>query len=357
MSVCRNMTEPNKIHFFEPWIGNNYDQGFEGVKILVVGVCHICSYECPYRSRCSTPEGIREMDYLCPDYSRQSDQEWFNFHNFNNIEIGSFVECDASYPAYKSFTYYMLRCVGNLPTEKRRQLWDYVAFTNFLQILHHDGNNLPASEDLFDSDYIAFKEVVNQLEPEAIFAWNNEIRDCLKRHRADFIYVGKADIQFGISIYIFMPAQTRLKGKKLAKLRYRYNIVSETHLFGWYKKLVVKHLGKSLSQGENSIQIKKLAESLKDLVEMRMLGATETGLYFSDSFNGQWSSLLKGVFLAAVKEEFPNAGQGFNKGMEEIFDESLATNKRDISLLNETQKLMAEKIRDKFPSYFRKNNF
>lgn len=121
---------------------------------------------------------------------------------------------------------------------------------------------------------------------------------------------------------------------------------------------MVRHLGNSIGQGENSIQIMKLAESLKDLVEIRMLGATETGLYFSDShYYGQWSSLLKGVFLAAVKEEFPNAGQGFNKGMEEIFDESLATNKRDISLLNETQRLMTEKIRDMFPSYFRKNNF
>lgn len=351
------MNETDKTYFFEPWVGDNYDQGFEGVKTLVVGVCHICSYDCPYHSRCSTPDGIREMDYLCPDYSRQSNQEWFNLHNFNNIEIGSFIECDASYPAYKSFTYYMLRCVGNLPTEKRSQLWDYVSFTNFLQFLHYDGNSLPNDKDLFESAYYAFKEVVDELKPETIFAWNDEIRDCLKKHRKDFVYVGKADIQFGISIYIFMPVQTRLKGKKLAKLRYRYSIVSETHQFGWYKKLVVKHLGNSLGQGENSIQIKKLAESLKDLVEMRMLGATETELYFSDSFNGQWSSLLKGVFLAAVKAEFPDAGQGFNKGMEEIFGESLATNKRDLKALSEKEKKLAIRIRDKFPRHFKKNNF
>lgn len=351
------MNENYKTYFFEPWVGVHYDQGFEGVKTLVVGVCHICSYDCPHHNRCSSPEGIQEMDYLCPDYSRQLDQEWFNLHNLNNIEIGSFVECDASYPAYKSFTYYMLRCVGNLPTEKRCQLWDYVAFTNFLQFLHHDGNSLPENKDLFEGAYPAFMEVVNELEPETIFAWNDEIRDCIKSHREDFVYVGKADIQFGISIYIFMPVKTRLKGKKLAKLRQRYNIVSETHQLGWYKKLVVKHLGKSLGQGENSIQIKKLAESLKDLVEIRILGATETGLYFSDSSYGKWSSLLKGVFLAAVKAEFPDAGQGFNKGMEEIFCETLATNKRDIKAISKSEKILAIRIRDKYPRYFQKNYF
>lgn len=321
-----------RSYFFEPWVGERYREGFKGVRTLVAGVCHICSAECRFHRECASSAGVRERDCRCPDYSAREDQEYYRLSNSNNIEITSFIDGDTSYPAYKLFTYYMLKCAENLPPEKKLELWDHLAFTNFLQFMHDDTEMLPEDQAVYENDYPAFRELVERLEPEVVIVWNDRVKECVKSHPEDFKYLGKANLPFGIFLYVFKPKDSPLAGDRLSRLRYRLGIKSEPRSLKWYKDLLRKHIGKCFSEsGEGKEKsISRFANILMDLVGDGYLGATEENLYFLDSDDHEWTSRLKGYFLSKIKYSFPDLGRGLNPGIEGIFKERLATNKKQV---------------------------
>lgn len=340
-------------YFFEPWIGNNYEKGFIGVRTLVVGVCHTCIYPCEFHLQCSSAEGVWEHDTDCPYYAKFEDKDYYRLRNSNDIEITSFIDGDGAYPAYKLFTYYMLKCAGDLSSEKKRELWDYVAFTNFLQFYHRDPDMLPSAPSLYAEAYPAFCEMMKRVNPEVVYVWNDEIKECLKAHKEDFVYLGKANLTFGVSLYIFMPHVSQLKGLRLDRLRYRLGIQSENHRLGWYRKLLKKHLEKSIYDTESNKGkiINHLAQRLMDLVGDGILGATENNLYFKDTDQHRWTSQLKGFFLVSVHHAYPAFGRGFNPGMEAIFGERLSTNRRAPNESAGSEGKIARAIRRAFASH------
>lgn len=318
-------------YFFEPWIGERYGEGFKGMKTLVVGSCHLCTLTCEFRKQCSSPHEVWAQDDTCPHYSKHEDRGFYRLRNSNIIEITSFIDGDAPYPTYKLFSYYLLGCNGDLSSEKKRELWDHVAFTNFLQSFHDDPDALPSGAVLYEEAYHAFFEVMERLNPEVVYVWNESIKECLKTHKEDFYYIGKAGLSFGIALYVFRPMKSRLTGTRLDKLRYRLDIKSEKHRLGWYIRLLNKHIGSCISESSpnEGKTINRLARGLMDLVDDGILGATEDGLYFKDSDKYNWDSQLKGFFLISVRQAFDTFGRGFNSGMEAIFGERLATNRRN----------------------------
>lgn len=321
--------ESGERYFLEPWVGSRYEEGFKGVRTLVVGVCHFCNVACPHHNLCGTSEGIWERDADCPFYADREEREYYRLSNSNNIEITSFISADAPYPAYKLFTYYMLQCAGNLSLEKRSELWERLAFTNFLQFMHDDTVTMPDDPAVYEKDYPAFRELVEGLKPEAILVWSDEVKKCIKSHEDEFHYLGKADLPYGIPLYVFKPKNSGLNGSRLSKLRYRLGIKSEKHSEKWYVALLEKHIGRCFStdSDEKGQQMRRLANIFMDLVGDGYLGATEDALYFVDSDHHQWTSRLKGYFLQKIKHSFPDFGRGLNPGIEAIFNERLATNK------------------------------
>lgn len=340
-------------YFFEPWIGENYEEGFMGVRTLVVGVCHSCTCQCEFREQCSTAEGIWEHDSKCPNYSKHEDKDYYRLRNSNLIEITSFIDGDADYPTYKLFTYYMLKCAGDLSSEKKREVWDHVAFTNFLQFFHGDKDSLPTEPALYEKSYPAFYEIMEKTRPEVVYVWNDEIKESLKGHKEDLTYLGKANLPFGLSLYIFLPRDSKLKGTRLGRLRYRLGIQPEKHRIGWYRNLLMKHLDKSIFEQESDKgkTIEHLANKLMDLVDDGVLGATEDNLYFRDTDQHSWSSQLKGFFLVTVRKAYSTFGRGFNPGIEAIFGERLSTNRRNPDKLHGREAKMAQIISKHFPPH------
>ena len=81
---------------------------------------------------------------------------------------------------YQRFAAYMGKHLG---TEDYDTVWEYLAFTNYVQFF------LPATNgsfretmwsDLSERDFAAFTEVVQQLQPDIVVVWGNVINSALK---------------------------------------------------------------------------------------------------------------------------------------------------------------------------------
>lgn len=346
-------------YFFEPWIGDGYEEGFYGLKTLAVGVCHFCTEDCPHTAVCRNPDSIWEKDQDCPFYASREDKAYYRLSNSNIIEITSFIDRDASYPSYKIFTYYMLKCAGDLGSEKRASLWNRIAFTNYLQFYHNDTEMTPKDAATYDAAYPTFRTLIDRLTPDVVYVWSKDIKECFKRNNDRLRYVGKADLEYGLELYVFKRDTSRLGGSQIAKLRYRLGIKSEKHKERWYKKLLKTHLGASIDTDKKRLDtIKNLANDLYELANAGIIGAAEDHLYFRNSETGVWTSRLKGVFLAKIKMKYPCFGRHFNTGMKAIFKDevNLDTNKRDTSNIKESEWRINNKLEKIFAVSKKKDN-
>lgn len=347
-----NSSFPTRSYFFEPWIGTAYKEGLKGVKTLIVGVCHFCKVQCQFYNQCATHDGVKNLDLTCPFYADRSDREYYRLSNSNNIEITSFIDGDAPYPAYKLLTYYMLKCSGDLPSDKKSELWEHIAFTNYLQFFHNNSGALPEEISLYEKDYPAFRELVEFLAPEVVYVWNDKVKDCIKSHKDDFRYLGKADLRFGIDLFVFKPKDSKLDGLRLNRIRYQLGIKCEKNSIRWFRTLLDKYLGKCFIQSPDDKE--RFAYILKELVDDGYLGTTEENLYFADSDYYQWTSRLKGYFLSKIKYSFPDLGRGLNPGIEGLFNERLATNKRHVENPKPWERKILNALDSIFPNPRRK---
>ena len=101
-------------YFFKPRVGKDYQDGFMGLRTLVLGAYHYCWYDkCRYFKECVT-------------------EEYYRLSNSNVIEIDSYLE-GGHCPAYSSFTHRMLGKKSFLGSEARASFWERVAFYNWIQ--------------------------------------------------------------------------------------------------------------------------------------------------------------------------------------------------------------------------------
>ena len=163
----------SKHHFFEPYVGNHYKEGIHGKKILVLGASFYCNcVKCPFFASCTSVilKDSSEFDSKCPEYKSAGKQL--------HLEPCYCVE-DAP-TTYQRFAAYMGKHLG---TEDYDTVWEYLAFTNYVQFF------LPATNgsfretmwsDLSERDFAAFTEVVQQLQPDIVVVWGNVINSALK---------------------------------------------------------------------------------------------------------------------------------------------------------------------------------
>lgn len=326
-------------YFFDPRKGRLYDEGFLGLKTLIVGVAHICTHECRYHEKCKYPGTIREMDRECPLYKGRGD--YYRLSNSNEIEICSFIDGDAKYPAYSSFTYYMLGASDVLTPEMKSSFWESVAFTNYFQVFHDNDELSGISERTFEGAYGSLVEVADMLRPDVVLVWNPVVCESIRKsvdHR--FRYVGKADMSFHLSVFVFVTAEGKSKGAHLRKLYYRLGVKSEGHKNSWYENLVSRHLGKAIpDDGYKKKKIGVIAEKLHDWVTSGWLKATDSALYFSDTDTVKWKTAYIGMFVRNLKIKF-GLMRGANEGLSAMFSTpSIEKYHCDESRVNEKDRL------------------
>lgn len=339
-------------YFFPPRIGPNYIGGFDGLRTLIVGPHMICEIDCPHKHKCADSTSVRDMDTHCPVYAGL-DPEVMRLSNANDIEVSAYINGEGAYPAYSAFTYYMLGKQDYLSEDDKRRLWNAVAFTNFLQ--HLRPSDQPCDPALFEHDYEAFKEAYDTLDPkpEVLYVWNTLVKDCLKKHPTDFRYIGKADMGYALSVYIFVSTVNPPKSQQLRRLKYRRGVRSEKHFEGWYQTLVHRHLGRSFTGNDATVRVQKirLAHLLKSWVDSGWLGADEDSLYFRDSDTMRWTSTHIGYFLKKIKDGF-GLQKGTNEGIAAMFNEpNVAKCPNDIRRLGTPDRLIS-----KIEEYFGKSS-
>lgn len=337
-------------YFFRPWKGAQYEKGWKGLRTLVVGVAHICTLSCPHHVKCGNPGTVKDMDRRCPVYDGKD--EYYSLSNSNDIEIQSFIDGEARYPAYSAFTYYMTKKRDTLPSETKAEFWNSVAFTNFLQYFL-DNDELDGLEKVpvqtISGAFHAFCQVCEGLKPQVIFAWNPKVCEWLKSQAGTFRYLGQADMAFQLSVYVFAPASGGVEGNNLRKLRYDLGIKSEFHRSGWYKDLVDKYLGQYIRTGNgggNSYisyknNVKGIAETLEECVKDGTLGSSGDCLYFRNSDRYKWTTTHIGWFIKMLKISY-GLEQGSNDALARMFNEyGMTKYSSDITRIREDDNLLS----------------
>ena len=161
-------------YFFKPRVGNDYQEGFMGLRTLVLGAYHYCWYDkCRYFKKCVMEGRAADYDTVCPEYERI-------------IEIDSYLEGE-HYPTYDSFTHRMLGKKSYLGPESRASFWERVAFYNWIQ--HYlpgpvEDFSYDRWEPVFMQDLPAFEDVLREFRPQAVLVWTEPLRQFLDRHCA-----------------------------------------------------------------------------------------------------------------------------------------------------------------------------
>lgn len=200
--------------FFQPRIGQHYQEGFRGYRTLVLGVKHHCTLRhCRYYSDCVNNRNCASYDaqclaYDCSNYvngrkmcedcislngkhccyfeqrTMEEKHDSFLLSQSNIIEINAFLEENDHYPAYTYFTKLVLNKSDDLSDDEKTDFWEHAAFYNYLQYFC-DSPQVPDYEEdgliYRQEDWEAFQELMVKLDPEVIFVWNSALKVLLDK--------------------------------------------------------------------------------------------------------------------------------------------------------------------------------
>ena len=168
----------NTNYFFKPrYIKDKYEKGYKGYKTLVLGVFHVCLCDCKFRDECF--KNTAKYDRECPEYKDRD--EYYALSNSNEIEVESYLEQVHSHYSYGYITKYFYKTNKTVPEAQKREFWDSIAFTNFLQNMHMSYKTLEYEEnkEMFNNNIPAFKTLLDELQPEVIYVIDKAVKDCL----------------------------------------------------------------------------------------------------------------------------------------------------------------------------------
>lgn len=318
-----------KKSFFEPRTGSRYKDGYKGMKTLILGSHFYCPYQdCRYlHSACASSKSIREMDWKCPYYISKDNTEYYRLSNSCEIELESFLE-GFQYASFSAFTYLMLERRDYLTEDEKRNFWEQVAFTNYLQHYLPDGYmpDYTGNEKLFDADYEAFIEVLEELNPQVVFVWGQTVKDCLVAH-GDLTFLGMTKLPV-LSVYVFTyegKGSQPLSKAELKDLMVRYQISTEKLQTEWIRELIVRAYqnpkavdllvplpGKREKNGGEDSPIYDFATLLKRCATQKLIVRAGDRLAFS----AHLKRLHKEKFLQLVKSHFqvpPYSNEAFER--------------------------------------------
>lgn len=169
--------------FFRPRLcRERYEQGWEGYRTLALGAFFVCEREkCPFREACL--RDTAQFDVKCPDYAGM-DASYYCLSNSARIEVDSYLEGSARYPTYTSITKYLLRTNLHVPDERKEELWESIAFANYLQNHQPCFDTLDYGRDaaLLDGSLPAFVQLLERISPELLYVFDTAVADCLRAH-------------------------------------------------------------------------------------------------------------------------------------------------------------------------------
>ncbi len=168
--------QKNSSRFFNPRTGEKYDTGINGKKILVVGDSFYClKTACEYHSKCTDTEQNDSSTYnlICPERLIHTDE------GENVIPLRD--EPTVAIDEYESYAYLNFKGLLQLligEASESINVWDYVAFTNYIQFF------IPQRETdsrfITEKDYPSFVEVVNELEPDIVVTWGDAVANSIR---------------------------------------------------------------------------------------------------------------------------------------------------------------------------------
>jgi hypothetical protein len=175
-----------KPMFFQPRIGQHYQEGFKGYRTLVLGVKHHCILkQCPFYEDCVIQRNCASYDAKCPAYGDRYD---LRLSLSNQIEIDAFLEEYDRYPTYSYFTKLMLGKTDDCTEAEKTAFWDQVAFANYLQYFC-PSPQVPEYEEegltYRSEDWDAFQELLETVQPEVLLVWNSALKMLLDKKIAD----------------------------------------------------------------------------------------------------------------------------------------------------------------------------
>lgn len=174
--------------FFRPRISDHYQEGWNGVRTMVVGVHLLCELNCEYKQLCCSLMGMRQMDCLCPEYEKYKGTEhedYYRLSNCNSIELDSYIENEAKSPSFSMLTNYLLREKGFISVERRMELWEHLGFYNFLQHFQSDANTPTYNDNpqLYKESLPAFREMLTTCNPQVLYVYNKHLAEFLRSQR------------------------------------------------------------------------------------------------------------------------------------------------------------------------------
>lgn len=204
--------------FFIPWIGENYEKGLKGKKVLVVGASHYCNHSnicihpynnkdcsnynclnrcnlgCDYFLDCTSGntkrynkdcawmkknEYSKSYEILCKAIDEKTGDCKIIFEKLKSTTIGevcNFLDVEwGDNNSFKKFSKfckeYFLEDKCNKEKEYRNQLWSHIAFVNYSQ------NFQPKSKGNYfqPDDFNSFKKYIEVLKPDVVIVWGRDL--------------------------------------------------------------------------------------------------------------------------------------------------------------------------------------
>lgn len=189
-------------YFFKPrYIKDKYEKGYKGYRTLVLGVFHVCLCDCEFRDDCF--KNTKKYDKECPEY-KDSD-EYYALSNSNEIEVESYLEQVHSHYSYGYITKYFYKTNKTVPKAQKREFWDSIAFTNFLQNMHMSYTTLEYKKNkkMFNNNIPAFKTLLDELQPEVIYVIDKAVKDCLCANKINGIEYVDCYENWQVPVYRF----------------------------------------------------------------------------------------------------------------------------------------------------------
>jgi len=147
--------------FFYPRVGKNYEKGFNGLKLLILGESHYCDEKC---ESCG-----KQSKHDCSDFTKDVFNRYIDYKKGNG-------ENEKWMNTFTRFTNVILE--NQVDNETLIDFWDSVIFYNYVQSSTKGPRISPTSQQ-FNESKDAFIEVLEKYKPDLIVVWGHRLWDNL----------------------------------------------------------------------------------------------------------------------------------------------------------------------------------
>lgn len=147
--------------FYYPRVGKNYEKGFNGVKLFILGESHYCGEKCEICGKQSNND--------CSDFTIKVLSRYINYKKGNG-------EHEDWMRTFTRFTNVLLE--EQVDNETLIDFWDSVIFYNYVQS-STEGPRISPTSQQFKEGKDAFIEVLEEYKPDLILVWGERLWDNL----------------------------------------------------------------------------------------------------------------------------------------------------------------------------------